>query len=30
VAIDRIALVRQDRPDARFRVVRDAAIGTGR
>jgi putative phosphonate metabolism protein len=30
VVIDRIALVRQDRPDARFRVMRDAAIGTGR
>jgi Protein of unknown function (DUF1045) len=30
VAIDRIALVRQDQPDARFRIMRDAAIGIGR
>jgi hypothetical protein len=30
VPIDRIALVRQDRPDARFLVVRHAAIGAAR
>jgi hypothetical protein len=30
VAIDRIALLRQDRPDARFFVIRHAAIGAGR
>jgi putative phosphonate metabolism protein len=30
VPIDRIALLRQDRPDARFLVIRDAAIGAGR
>ncbi len=29
IGIDRIALLRQDRPDARFTVLRDAAIGTG-
>ena len=30
VPIDRIALVRQDRPDARFLVIRHAAIGAAR
>jgi Protein of unknown function (DUF1045) len=30
VAIDRIALLRQDRPDARFLVIRHAAIGAVR
>ena len=27
IRLDRIALLRQDRPDARFIVLRDAAIG---
>jgi putative phosphonate metabolism protein len=30
IRIDRIALLRQDRPDARFIVLRDAAIGADR
>ena len=29
ICIDRVALLRQDRPDARFVVLRDAAIGAG-
>jgi hypothetical protein len=30
VAVDRLALVKQDSPDAAFRVVTDAAIGASR
>jgi hypothetical protein len=29
IAIDRIALVKQDTPDSRFRVVSEAVLGEG-